>query len=499
MARRKRSQRGKNHGSLFKRTADGCWIARWTAADGSRPERSTGTRDKGDAERILKEWISRESLRREGIIRTDDERFAAAARVPIARHIDDWQAAIKAGGNTEKHAATVAKHAREILVERCGCERLADVSAADVQSAVGELVAEGVAVRTAHYHQRDCKAFMGWLVREKRIPQSPLAHLKGLRFDADKRVERRALDDDEAARLIRAATAGPAFRGLDGPARAMLYRVALGTGFRAGELSRLTVGDFRLDDDRPAVRLVAGSAKNRRETLQPIRVELAEALRMHFKGRSRSSVAFPGRWCKPAAAMLRADMRRARARWIRETSDRAERRDRRDTDFLRDLDADGRRADFHSLRVTFITGLVRGGVPVKVAQELARHSTPTLTLGVYTKLGVHDLTTGLDVLPDLTAGADSDDGRESLAATGTDHATAAENGPTDPRQYPRQLHRVSSHDGARRRTIKASMLAGEKCDKPRGKRTILHDDARSCAEGGGGIRTHESRICNPLP
>ena len=71
--------------------------------------------------------------------------------------------------------------------------------------------------------------------------------------------------------------------------------------------------------------------------------------------------------------------------------------------------------------MSFITALVKGGAGVKAAQELARHSTPTLTLGVYSKLGVHDLAGALDVLPTLTADPPA---RAELRATGTDDATA---------------------------------------------------------------------------
>jgi hypothetical protein len=54
--------------------------------------------------------------------------------------------------------------------------------------------------------------------------------------------------------------------------------------------------------------------------------------------------------------------------------------------------------DFHSLRHTYITAVVKSGCSVKVAQELARHSDPKLTLNVYSHLTVHDLTEGLEGL-----------------------------------------------------------------------------------------------------
>jgi hypothetical protein len=56
---------------------------------------------------------------------------------------------------------------------------------------------------------------------------------------------------------------------------------------------------------------------------------------------------------------------------------------------------------------------------VKVAQELARHSTPTLTIGRYSHTRLHDVSAALDSLPDLDA-TKPDNEPATLAATGTD-------------------------------------------------------------------------------
>lgn len=55
--------------------------------------------------------------------------------------------------------------------------------------------------------------------------------------------------------------------------------------------------------------------------------------------------------------------------------------------------------------------------PVKVIQSLARHSTPTLTLGIYAHVGLFDQTSALDALPGPTS---SDSEPATMAATGTD-------------------------------------------------------------------------------
>jgi len=43
------------------------------------------------------------------------------------------------------------------------------------------------------------------------------------------------------------------------------------------------------------------------------------------------------------------------------------------------------------LRRAFITNLVKSGVPLQVAQKAARHSSPVLTLNIYTHLRLNDM------------------------------------------------------------------------------------------------------------
>ncbi|MEM7812527.1 MAG: tyrosine-type recombinase/integrase, partial [Planctomycetota bacterium] len=78
-------------------------------------------------------------------------------------------------------------------------------------------------------------------------------------------------------------------------------------------------------------------------------------------------------------------------------------------------DEDGRDFDFHALRHQFITMLARSGVNVKDAQELARHSTVTLTLDRYAHVGIRDLGTAVAALPRIHT-------REKAVATGTNPA-----------------------------------------------------------------------------
>lgn len=67
------------------------------------------------------------------------------------------------------------------------------------------------------------------------------------------------------------------------------------------------------------------------------------------------------------------------------------------------VDADGRFADVHSLRHTFISHLAHGGVSPKLAMDLARHSDVRLTLGYYSHTLLPERAAALDALPDLDA------------------------------------------------------------------------------------------------
>ena len=63
--------------------------------------------------------------------------------------------------------------------------------------------------------------------------------------------------------------------------------------------------------------------------------------------------------------------------------------------------------------------LAKSNAPVKVVQTLARHSTPTLTLGTYSHVGLFDHTAALVALSDLSEQPTRNEAA-SLPVTGTD-------------------------------------------------------------------------------
>ncbi len=177
----------------------------------------------------------------------------------------------------------------------------------------------------------------------------------------------------ELAALVTAAESSEwSFRGLTGPDRAILYLTAVATGYRAEELSRLTPANFNLDADPPVVWLKGRQTKNKKPADQPIPRAVAARLRSYLSDRSSVHPVWPGTWYTKAADMFREDLAAAAVPEVA--------------------------AVFHSLRHSY-TSLLAEVAPVKVAQELSRHSTPTLTIGRYAHAGAEAKVRAVELLP----------------------------------------------------------------------------------------------------
>ena len=119
----------------------------------------------------------------------------------------------------------------------------------------------------------------------------------------------------------------------------------------------MTVGD--LDVERGGLRLRAEITKNRKAGFQPLPKSIVERLAEVCKGKAATEriLYVPSH----AARDLDKDLKAAGI----------------------PKRAFGGKLDFHACRVAYVTHVIESGVTVKGAQELARHSTPMLTMNVY--------------------------------------------------------------------------------------------------------------------
>ena len=357
-----------------------------------------------------------------------DPRRVAAGR-PLAEHLDDFRAALLARDCTQRHANLVEGRARRII-EECSFKFWSDLSASKAQAYLADLRADktdkagkvkrGISHQTSNWYLGACKQFCRWMVRDGRAVTSPVAYLEGLNVRTDRRHDRRALSIEELQWLLATTRSGPARYGMNGPERAVLYRLAVESGLRAGELRSLTRASFALDAEPPTVTVEAEYSKRRREDVLLLRPDTAAALRTFMAGKLPVAPVFAMPSASAVAKMLRADLAAARAAWLKKAPTPQARAEWKQSDFLEYRNAAGRVADFHSLRHTFISNLAASGCHPKTAQALARHSTITLTMDRYTHGVVGDEAAALAALPDLSVPP-----AEAARDTGTDGAGAA--------------------------------------------------------------------------
>ncbi len=170
---------------------------------------------------------------------------------------------------------------------------------------------------------------------------------------------------------------------MSGTDRALVYQLALETGLRVREIMSLTRGSFDFEADPPWLVVRAAYSKHRRDDTVLLRAELVTKLQQALALKMPDGPAFSLPRSKNArAGLLQTDLAAAGIPY---------------------RDQNGRYADWHALRHTFITNLARGGVHPRVAQSLARHCTITLTMDRYTHVLQEQEVDALSRLPDLCA------------------------------------------------------------------------------------------------
>ncbi len=483
------------------------WTVQYVDEHG-HPQRLAGGRDYDAAMQLGREHERRAMQRREGLIDPTQERHAKAARQPIAEHAAAYAAFLTAGERTTKHVRTVERHLAAIL-SRCGMERLSDLRAPAVLSAVaairqgvplGEKKQRPASLATCNAHLRSIKGFARWLHRQRLTAEDALLGLPLFNAATDRRHIRREMSAAEVQRLLDVTERRTLpEHGAPGPTRAMCYRVAAATGFRASELRSLTRESFDLEASPPTCTVEAAYSKRRRRDVQPLPEALVELLRAWLSGFEPGRPVFEG-IAGDTARMLRSDLAAARAEWLDEAGSEAERQGREQTDFLLYRDHRGHVSDFHSMRVLFVSRVVAGGASVKVAQSLARHSTPVLTMNVYSRAALHDVAGAVEGLGDLLSPKAPQPERQSMRATGTDGRAA----PGRPGVHTDVHARQAREDSERHSAACGATAAGSEPLAAREAESPTNREIRGASEASKGKRLRSEsnrrwRICNPLP
>jgi len=501
---------------------------RWPVADDRKATHSIGLklerlaaarRGDGTLDDDLARWVDnaprdlRARLVNAGLI---DARRLAVAR-PLAAHLDGEQGpggellavgfrqALTAKGNTPAHVDQTVGRVRRVL-DACGFAywnelarpgalsriqvHLASLRAAS-QIGTGVVASSEdvpgaarrpVRGRTVAYYVKALRQFGEWMAGPGGAGSNLLAGVEGVReSDADK-VDRRPLSIDEVRWLISTAAGAGVRYGLDGAARALVYRFAYETGMRPGQIRGLACGAFALDASPPTVTARAATVKRRKPHTQVLSPAMAAELRAVVGAKVPAAAAFalPSKW--RMADMLRDDLAAARAKWIEQAAgDDAEQLRRRRSDFLADVDHHEARVDFYSLRHTHGTALADARVPQKDIQA-SLHHTRSATTDRYVHSGMDARAAAIAALPDV--------GPARQQATGTDGRAADDDrsGPPAYRPAYRPMRAETGSGGLRQ--------GGASGESPTGgaKNADFEGGGNECA----GARTQDLRIKSPL-
>jgi len=381
-----------------------------------------------------------------GVLTPEEDAASRHGAESIETNLDAWRDHLRLKGSTEHWYTQARRRVARVATDR-GVKRLRDFTAATVERWLTDQTDQNMSAGTRkrgrlpagvrHVHQ---------LVRPPpnagRLtpPHNPLLAVAAVDQRADTRRQRRALTEEELARLLDAAQRRPLADAMTvrrgeargqaqaklsaatrenllriGRERALIYKTLVLTGLRKGELASITVGQVDLaggDCRVPHLLLNARDEKNRRGSEIPLRADLAADIRAWLADRLAwaQQAAREAEEPIPAALPTEEPLFEVPEGLIR-IFDRdlvfaglARVENRGGKEVVVKTDDRGRTIDIHALRHTFGTHLSKAGVPLRTAQAAMRHSDPSLTANVYTDPKLLDVAGAVASLPDLPLG-----------------------------------------------------------------------------------------------
>jgi integrase len=218
------------------------------------------------------------------------------------------------------------------------------------------------------------RSFLNWSVRRGFLDADPLRHVQPAKIRAG-RGHRRALSHEELRLLFECAEIPRE--------RRSTYMVAYYLGLRRNELRRLKRGDFDLDAARPVVRIPGIATKNAKPAVLDIPAALMPALRFLLPSEMAPFAYAFSPFGIPNMQTFRGDLTKAGICF---------------------KDFEGRRFDFHALRLTLCTHLRNAGVSKRRAMAIMRLSSERLLDHVYFDESQLSLAEELNKLPTFGVG-----------------------------------------------------------------------------------------------
>jgi integrase len=415
------------------------WVAKYRDSAGVICVVPTGCRDETNARQVLADLERKAELVRSGVMTGAEEHIGRHQATPLAQHLAAFNEHLTAKGTSEIHRDYTARYLRRLAAE-CTLSTLADLRREALERWLAARANEGLGAKARNLYRGALVSFSNWCVATDRLAGNPFREVAKANEKADRRRQRRAMDEAELVHLLDVARQRPLLVALTvrkgerkgeryanvrpevrqrldllGRERALIYKTLVLTGLRKAELASLTVGQILLDSPVPCIALDAAAEKNREGNDIVLRADLADDLRQWRadmlsrlqEEAQRQGDPIPARLLAETplftvpAGLLRILNRDLRLAGIPKRDER------------------GRTLDVHALRTTFGTLLSAGGVAPRTAQAAMRHSDIRLTMGVYTDPKLLDVRGALDVLPALPLDGEHRTMPNVAKATGT--------------------------------------------------------------------------------
>ncbi len=366
-----------------------CWYVNYTDHLGKR-RTVKGFTDRRATEQMAAKLEHDVMLRKRGLIDPEQEREAEIRTSGLEKHVKAFEKSL--GDNTPKYTRQTINRIRRII-KGCGFETVSDLNPNAVEAFIRDWCAkEKLGRRTYNHYIQSIDGFCNWMVLTRRMSRNPLLGMERLNVEVDIRRKRRALTAEEVVKLVQSARdSGEEIQCFDGETRARIYILAYFTGLRRRELASLTPESFRLDAAQPTVTVEAACSKHRKKDTLPLHPDLVAMLHGWLAEVKPGEKLFPKLDRRRTWLMVKLDLQRAGIPY---------------------KTAEGV-ADFHAAgRHTYITELLRSGVSLVEARELARHSDVRMTMK-YTHIGLDDQAQAVAKLPSLSVPASGHPAAES--------------------------------------------------------------------------------------
>jgi len=336
----------------------------WSVKGHGHGQRSLNVRELQAAEKMKTDFICEKERELSGLIAPRPARDAAGR--PLTEHLTDFLAYLEGLNRSASHISHVGTRVRKLMAD-CGWCHLSDVTAKSFEL-WRQKKAEEFSVKTRNEYRAAMFSMLAWLEENEELGVNPFKRVKKTDGRGEEKVKRRAATQSEMEGLL--SKAGN---------YAVAYLAAATTSLRRGDLKNLEWGDLHLDVAQPFALVRAATTKDRKPAKVYLgRQLLSELKKLQSPAMPSNSLVLAGRM--PTMVQMRKHLKAAAIPYV---------------------DDQGRRLDFHALRMTFDTNLAIAGVSDAVRMKMMRHKSPRLTLETYTDTEKVPVADALAKLPEF--------------------------------------------------------------------------------------------------